>query len=111
MILIDCSKEKEEYLKKLSGQNVQLLVNKLWELPIKRVDEALCAVLPDPKLVLPRARKVPAPKPLTKWQKFAKDKGIVKKKKGVAKKKWDDVLQVSIQNLQFRFIFFVIGRK
>lgn len=36
-------------------------------------------------------RSVPKPKPLTKWQQFAKEKGIQKKKK--AKLSWDEQLK------------------
>jgi regulator of ribosome biosynthesis len=39
------------------------------------------AKLPSPKLVIPREKPVPQTKPLTRWEKFAKEKGIKKKKK------------------------------
>ena len=39
------------------------------------------ANLPKPTTVLPREKPIPKPKPLTKWQKFAQKKGIVKKKR------------------------------
>lgn len=83
-------------MKNLTRDNVQLIVNKIWELPTERVEEAIVAKLPNPTFVLPRARKVPKPKPLTKWEEFAKKKGITKKKKGTSKLKWDEVLQVII---------------
>ena len=38
-------------------------------------------VLPNETSVLPRACKVPEPKAETKWEKFAKEKGIKKKKR------------------------------
>lgn len=41
---------------------------------------------------IPREKKVPPPKQLTKWEQYAKEKGITKKKK--EKKVWDDVLKV-----------------
>lgn len=44
--------------------------------------------------MLPRSRAIPKPKPLTKWQEFAKAKGISPKKKNKTKVKWDDELQV-----------------
>lgn len=44
-----------------------------------------------PTTLLPRAKPVPKPKPLTKWQEFAKSKGITKKKKD--KLQWDEQLQ------------------
>lgn len=73
---------------------MQLLINKVWELPIERVDEAVVATLPKPEYVLPRSRAIPKPKPLTKWQQFAKAKGISLKKKKKPKVKWDDELKV-----------------
>lgn len=84
----------DSYLKSLTRDNVQLLINKIWELPIERVDEAIMAKLPKPEYVLPRSRVIPKPKPLTKWQQFAKEKGIQTKKKGKSKLKWDEELKV-----------------
>lgn len=84
----------DSYLKSLTRDNVQLLINKIWELPIERVDVAIMATLPKPEYVLPRSRVIPKPKPLTKWQQFAKQKGIQTKKKGKSKLKWDEELKV-----------------
>ncbi|XP_039310867.1 ribosome biogenesis regulatory protein homolog [Solenopsis invicta] len=83
----------DSYLKTLTRDNVQLLINKIWELPVERVDEAIVATLPKPEYVLPRSRVIPKPKPLTKWQQFAKEKGIQTKKKGRSKLKWDEELK------------------
>ena len=83
----------DSYLKSLTRDNVQLLINKIWELPIERVDVAIMATLPKPEYVLPRSRVIPKPKPLTKWQQFAKQKGIQSKKKGKSKLKWDEELK------------------
>lgn len=77
----------------LTRDNTQLLINSIWELPTERIDECIVAKLPKPTTVLPRLRKVPGPKPLTKWEKFAKEKGIKKKKKD--KKEYDTTLDVS----------------
>ncbi|XP_012538695.1 ribosome biogenesis regulatory protein homolog [Monomorium pharaonis] len=85
--------QSDLYLKNLTRDNVQLLVNKIWELPIERVDEAVVASLPKPTYLLPRSRVIPKPKPLTKWQQFAKEKGIQTKKKGRSKLKWDEELK------------------
>lgn len=49
------------------------------------------AKLPKQKFLLPRFKPVPKPRPLTKWQQFAKDKGIIKKKK--SKLTWDEQLK------------------
>lgn len=62
-------------------------------MPTERVEESIVAKLPKPTTILPRIRKVPGPKPLTKWEKFAKEKGIKKKKRD--KKVYDKELDVS----------------
>lgn len=56
------------------------------------------AKLPAPKYRLPRARKIPEPKALTKWQKFAQEKGIKKQKRD--KKVYDQELDVSERILE-----------
>ncbi|CAB3223751.1 unnamed protein product [Arctia plantaginis] len=84
-------KSKDVFLQALTRDNTQLLLNKIWELPTERADEAIIVKLPEPKTVIPRAKPVPKPKPLTKWQEFAKSKGITKKKKD--KLQWDEQLQ------------------
>ncbi|XP_014486293.1 PREDICTED: ribosome biogenesis regulatory protein homolog [Dinoponera quadriceps] len=81
------------YLKTLTRDNVQLLINKIWELPVERLEDAIVAKLPKPEYVLPRSLAIPKPKPLTKWQQFAKEKGIQTKKKGRSKLKWDKELK------------------
>ncbi|CAF1373269.1 unnamed protein product [Rotaria magnacalcarata] len=79
---------RDEYIKNTMRDNMQLLVNALWQMPIERHDNTVVAKLPDAKTIVPREKPVPKPKPLTKWQKFAQSKGIVKKKK--TKFVWDE---------------------
>lgn len=93
-------KDKNDYFLNLARDNTQLLFNQLWELPTERVEEAVMVKLPPPKHILPRMKPVPKPKPLTKWQKFAKEKGIQKKKK--PKLSWDDQLQKWIPLFGFK---------
>lgn len=83
-------------MQSVTRDNVQLLINRIWTLPTERIDEAIVAKLPKPSFVLPRGRKVPKPRALTKWQQFAKEKGIRSKKKGRSKLKWDDELRVIV---------------
>lgn len=78
----------------LARDNTQLLINKIWELPTEKQDDVTVVNLPKPLYILPRGLPVPKPRPPTKWEKFAKEKGIVKTKKD--KLKWDDILKVSI---------------
>lgn len=85
--------EKEQYLSDLTRDNVQLIVNALWERPTERVEECIVAKLPAPSFVLPRSQKCPVPRPLTKWEQFAQEKGIKKAKKD--KKVFDEELDVS----------------
>ena len=37
--------------------------------------------LPLPNVILPREKPIPKPKPLTKWEKFRQEKGILEKGK------------------------------
>ncbi|KAL7300881.1 hypothetical protein TKK_0006434 [Trichogramma kaykai] len=83
----------EKVLTSTTRDNVQLLVNQIWTLPAKCIEEVIVTDLPKPTYVLPRSRKVPNPKALTKWEQFAKEKGIQKKKKGKSKLQWDDILK------------------
>ncbi|VVC99217.1 unnamed protein product [Leptidea sinapis] len=98
--LIKLDKERDAYLQSLSRDNTQLLLNKIWDLPTERIDEAIVVRLPHPTTILPRAKPVPKPKPLTKWQEFAKAKGITNKKK--SKLEWDEQLQKWVPLYGFR---------
>lgn len=89
-----CRSKPDSYLKDLTRDNVQLLINEIWKLPVERVDGDIVATLPKLEYVLPRSRVIPKPKPLTKWQQFAKEKGIRTKKKGKSRLKWDEELKV-----------------
>lgn len=81
--------KKEDFLRSLARDNTQLLVNEIWKQPTERFEEAIVAKLPDPTTPLPREKPHPKPKPPTKWEQFAKLKGIQKKNK--TNLVWDDV--------------------
>ncbi|XP_068090904.1 ribosome biogenesis regulatory protein homolog [Hyperolius riggenbachi] len=72
---------RADFLRSLARDNTQLLVNQLWTLPTQRIDEAVVVTLPDPVTRLPREKPVPKPRAPTRWEEFAKLKGIKKKKK------------------------------
>lgn len=91
-LVLICRKDKEQYLADLTRENVQLIVNELWEQETERVEESIVAKLPAPSFVLPRSKKCPVPRPLTKWEQFALEKGIKKTKKD--KKVFDEDLDV-----------------
>uniref|UniRef100_A0A8D3AWZ6 Ribosome biogenesis regulatory protein n=1 Tax=Scophthalmus maximus TaxID=52904 RepID=A0A8D3AWZ6_SCOMX len=72
---------RDDFLQSLARDNTQLLVNEIWKQPTERVEEAIVAKLPEPTTPLPREKPPPKRKPPTKWEQFAKLKGIQKKKK------------------------------
>lgn len=96
--------DRDAYLLSLARDNTQLLLNKVWDLPTERIEEAIVVRLPPPTTILPRAKPVPKPKPLTKWQEFAKAKGITKNKKD--KLKWDEQLSKWVPLYGLVFILF-----
>ena len=56
------------------------------------MDNEVVIKLPAPTTRLPREKPVPKEKQLTKWEKYAKEKGITKRKK--TKSVWDEELKV-----------------
>ncbi|XP_007554557.2 ribosome biogenesis regulatory protein homolog [Poecilia formosa] len=74
-------KKRNDFLRALARDNTQLLINEIWKLPTERVEEVIVAKLPEQTTRLPREKPPPKPKPPTKWEQFAKLKGIQKKKK------------------------------
>lgn len=86
--------DKEAYLTKLSRDNVQLLINQIFQLPTTKVDNEVVIKLPAPTTRLPRAKPAPKAKELSKWEKYAKEKGITIRKK--SKATWDEELKVNI---------------
>lgn len=73
--------KSEKELALHARENVQLLINQIFDLPREMSDMGPLALLPEPSLTIPREKPLPKPKVETKWEKFAKDKGIVKRKK------------------------------
>ncbi|KAI9000766.1 ribosome biogenesis regulatory protein-domain-containing protein [Trametes punicea] len=81
----------EDYLMSTARDGVQTLIASLFSLPTTSSPDGPLAQLPAPTTQLPRAKPLPKPKPLTKWEKFAKAKGIQKKRRD--KKVWDEEKQ------------------
>ena len=83
---------REEKIKSLTRDNVQLLINQLLSLPMKTTTESVGGTggqssvmtllqLPDPTTDLPREKPLPKAKAMTKWEKFAAKKGIKPKER------------------------------
>ncbi|KAL8440599.1 hypothetical protein Efla_007778 [Eimeria flavescens] len=66
-------------------KTARLFVSKLFHLPRESSSDGISVVLPRPSKVdtfrFPRSLKLPTQKPLTRWEMFAKAKGIQKKKR------------------------------
>ena len=81
---IDSSMNKsqiEALLSEHSTRNVQMLVSKIFRCPTEDSEAGPLALLPAETFKLPREKRVPEPKAETKWEKFAKEKGIKNKKR------------------------------
>ncbi|QLQ79499.1 hypothetical protein HG537_0C01460 [Torulaspora globosa] len=92
--------KREENIKALTRDNVQLLINQILSLPIKTTTESAGGTsnqsasmtliqLPEPTTQLPREKPLPKPKAPTKWELFAAKKGI-KPKERAGKKVYDE---------------------
>ncbi|KAK9451049.1 Rrs1 ribosome biogenesis and nuclear export protein [Limtongia smithiae] len=92
---------KELLLKSLARDSAQLLINQILALPVvaaggarstatAAADAGVYVQLPDPVTHLPREKPVPVPKPPTKWEKFAKQKGITPKARNTGNLTYDE---------------------
>jgi regulator of ribosome biosynthesis len=75
------TKNREQIIKDSSTRTTQLLISKLFSCPTEITDIGPVALLPNENTNLPREKRIPEPKPETKWEKFAKEKGIMNKKR------------------------------
>ena len=83
--------DREEYLMSTARDGAQALIAALFSLPTTSSPDGPLAQLPPPTTQLPRAKPLPKPKPPTKWEQFAKAKGIQKTRRD--KKVWDEEKQ------------------
>ncbi|XP_078433204.1 ribosome biogenesis regulatory protein (RRS1) family protein [Wolffia australiana] len=72
---------KRECLQKAT-ELIQAVANELFVLAAVEDRDGPLVTLPKPTTKLPREKHFPRPKPPTKWEEFAKMKGIKKRKKG-----------------------------
>jgi regulator of ribosome biosynthesis len=84
-------RNKPQYLEELARDNVQLLLNHIFDCETEAADMGRLAHLPKPTTVLPRHKPLPAVKAQTKWEAFASTKGINKRKRG--RMLWDEAEQ------------------
>ncbi|XP_063716175.1 ribosome biogenesis regulatory protein homolog [Symsagittifera roscoffensis] len=79
--------KRNDLLKSVARDCTQVIVNKLWQCPTKVDYDSVVALLPAPTFPIPREKPVPKSRPPTKWEEFAKKKGIQKKERN--SKVWD----------------------
>lgn len=84
--------DRESFLISNAREGLQGLINALWDRPTTVSDEGVMASLPDIQTVLPREKPLPKPKELSKWDRFAKSKGIEKRPKK-ERMVWDEEKQ------------------
>lgn len=76
---------REEYLQAIARDNTQLLINQILSLPLKTTTDNQASItlvqLPEPLTDLPREKPLPKAKEPTKWEQFAKKKGIKAKER------------------------------
>ncbi|KAL3944705.1 MAG: hypothetical protein SGBAC_001220 [Bacillariaceae sp.] len=81
----------EDFLLSKATQGCTQLVHALFQLPTERSDAGPLVQLPAyDEMTLPRALPPPPPKQETKWEKFAKQKGIPLNKEKRSRKVWDE---------------------
>ena len=86
---IELKKSADSFIRDSCTYSTQLIINKLFRLPQERVDDTIVVKLPKPLTVVPREKPLPKKRPPTKWEQYAKLKGITKTKK--SRKVWDEV--------------------
>lgn len=80
IVLPKAGTKREDYFRKLARDDVQVVLNKLYASEETEIVEGERVLkLPEATTTLPRAKPVPKPKPPTKWEQFAKSKGIKSK--------------------------------
>ncbi|KAK9361167.1 ribosomal biogenesis regulatory protein [Lipomyces starkeyi] len=98
-IMSSTDEKKEVYLQSLARDSAQLLVNQILALPVVtggrtggdvNHNDGVFVKLPDPTTQLPREKPIPVAKPLTKWEKFAKQKGITPKGRNTGNLVYDE---------------------
>jgi regulator of ribosome biosynthesis len=82
------SRDQAGTLLAVARDNTQLLFNRIFSQPAVRSQDGVFAELPARATVVPREKPLPKEKPKTKWDEFARIKGIEKRKR--SSKEWNE---------------------
>jgi hypothetical protein len=82
------AEDREAELRRVATEDTALLLRRLRGLPVVDTPDGTVSALPTRTTRLPRTKPVPKPKPLTRWQKFALERGIEKTKR--SRLVWDE---------------------
>ncbi|CAK9290300.1 unnamed protein product [Gordionus sp. m RMFG-2023] len=74
-------KNYNDIIRDITHANVKQLLNRINKLESERKEDVIVVKLPPCETRLPREKRIPIAKPNTKWEAFAKSKGIKDKKK------------------------------
>mmetsp|Transcript_9512 Transcript_9512/g.18406 ORF Transcript_9512/g.18406 Transcript_9512/m.18406 type:complete len:228 (-) Transcript_9512:52-735(-) len=77
----DISTLSREQVEAITTSNLQTIYTKLSMLEREEDANATYVKLPEPELRLPKKRTPPAPKPLTKWEKYRNENGLGQNRK------------------------------
>ncbi|MFH4982570.1 hypothetical protein AB6A40_009279 [Gnathostoma spinigerum] len=77
----EINSQLESELQSRARDNIQALINEVWKLDFERTQDAICVSLPRSSYPLPREKILPRKREPTKWEQYAKAKGITKKRK------------------------------
>jgi len=88
MMSTQSHRDRETLLQQVTRENVQLFINHIFGLSATKTQDGVIVTLPPPTTPIPREKPLPEPKAETKWERFAKLKGIKKRKR--SRKVWDE---------------------
>jgi regulator of ribosome biosynthesis len=81
LMVVDTRLGLEGDLRERAVAGVRALVRAVFSLPAETTDEGRMAEMPRPVFRLPREKPIPRERTMTKWETYAKEKGIQKNKK------------------------------
>jgi len=88
------SQINDDYILEKATEGCTQLIHALWQLPHEKSDAGPQMILPSyDKIDIPRALPPPPPKVDTRWEKFAKERGISVNKEKRSRKVWDEATQ------------------